>query len=140
MSFQQRVGNFFLLFGAIGLLIFAASVLTPPGNYDLYAFLAGALLFGLGLKFRLTKSAAGPPPAAAAPKAGPKPGGKPAGGKPGGGGPPGGGGGPKPGGPPKRQGLLSRILKGPPPSKTAPRPPGPPGGGGGGGVGPQKKK
>ena len=32
MSFTQRVGNFFLLCGAIGLLIFAASVLTPPGN------------------------------------------------------------------------------------------------------------
>ena len=135
MSFTQRVGNFFLLCGAIGLLIFAASALTPPGNYDLYAFLAGALLFGLGLKFRLSKSAGGPPPAAA-PKAGPKPGGKPAG-KPGGGKP--GGGGPKPGGPPKRQGLLSSILKGPPPSKTAPKPGGGGPGGGGGGPPPKKK-
>lgn len=126
MGFKQRVGNFFLLFGTIGLLIFVASVLTTPGNYDVSAFLVGALLFGLGLNFRLSKPS-GPPreaprPADSAPKGGPP-----------------GGGGPKPagaGGPPKRQGLLSSVLKGPPPKKTAPAPPKP----GGGGGGPPKKK
>ena len=134
MGFKQRVGNFLLLFGTIGLLVFVASVLTPSGSYDVSAFLVGALLFGLGLKFRMSKSS-GPPheaPRAAAPapkaagKAGPPKGGLP-------------GGGPKPagaGGPPKRQGLLSSILKGPPPKKTAPGPPRP----GGGGGGPPKKK
>ena len=126
MGFKQRVGNFLLLFGTIGLLVFVASVLTPSGSYDVSAFLVGALLFGLGLKFRMSKSS-GPPheaPRAAAPA--PKASGKP-------------GGGPKPagaGGPPKRQGLLAGILKGPPPKKTAPAPPKP----GAGGGGPPKKK
>ena len=134
MGFKQRVGNFFLLFGVIGLLIFVASVLTPTGSYDVTAFVAGVLLFGLGLNFRLSKSS-GPPheaPKAHAPaaKAGAKPAGK---GGPPKAGPPGGA--PKPaGGPPKRQGLLSGILKGPPPTKTAPKPAGP------GGGGPPKKK
>lgn len=120
MSFKQRVGNFLLLVGLIGLLIFAASVIAPPGNYDIAAFLAGALLFGLGLNFRLSKPSHPPheAPLAAAPahKGAGKPAGK--------GGPPGSG--PKPGGsvgPPKRQGLVSSILKGPPPRKTAPAPP-----------------
>ena len=132
MGFKQRVGNFFLLFGVIGLLIFAASVLAPTGSYDVTAFIAGVLLFGLGLNFRLSKSS-GPPreamrAAAPAAKSGPKAAGK--------GGPPKpAGGAPKPaGGPPKRQGLLSGILKGPPPTKTAPKPAGP------GGGGPPKKK
>ena len=132
MGFKQRVGNFFLLFGVIGLLIFAASVLAPSGSYDIPAFIAGVLLFGLGLNFRLSKPS-GPPREvahAAAPMA--KSAGKPAGK----GGPPGGGA-PKPGGgPPKRQGLVSSVLKGPPPKKTAPKPAGP----GGGGGGPPKKK
>jgi|SRR5579859_4378530 len=132
MGFKQRVGNFFLLFGTIGLLIFAASVLTPTGSYDVTAFIAGVLLFGLGLNFRLSKPS-GPPreahrAAAPAAKAGAKPASK--------GGPPKPTGAPKPaGGPPKRQGLLSSILKGPPPTKTAPKPGGP----GGGGPPPKKK-
>ncbi len=126
MGFKQRVGNFFLLFGAIGLLIFAATVLTPPGNYDVRAFLAGALLFGLGLNFRLSKPSGPPHEAHKAAAPAPKGAGK--------GGPPGGGG-PKPGGggPPKRQGPLAGILKGPPPSKTAPKP-------ATGGGGPPRKK
>jgi hypothetical protein len=122
MGFKQRVGNFFLLFGIVGLLIFAASVLTPSRTYDVSAFIAGVLLFGLGLNFRLSKSS-GPPreafkAAAPAAKAAGKPAGK--------GGPPKAG--PPGGGAPKRQGLLSNLLKGPPPTKTAPKPP--PGGGG----------
>jgi hypothetical protein len=137
MSFKQRVGNFFLLFGSIGLLIFAASVLTPSSSYDITAFIAGVLLFGLGLNFRLSKSS-GPPREAPHPvnaiakpaaKAGPPKGGKP-------------GGAPKPAGgapPAKRQGMLSSILKGPPPRKTAPKPGGP-GPGGGSGGGPPKKR
>jgi hypothetical protein len=125
MGFKQRVGNFFLLFGLIGLLIFAASVLAPSGSYDIPAFIAGVLLFGLGLNFRLSKPSGPPREAAhaAAPMA--KAAGKPAGK----GGPPG-------GGAPKRQGLLSSVLKGPPPKKTAPKPAGP----GGGGGGPPRKK
>ncbi len=129
MSFKQRVGNFCLLAGGIGLLIFAASVIVPSGQYDIPAFLAGALLFGLGLNFRMSKAAAKPhaeshsaaPAHKAAAKGGPpKPGGAPGGG----------------GGPPKRQGLLAGILKGPRPRKTAPAPPRP----GGGGGGPPRKK
>src|SRR5258708_31564975 len=80
MGFKQRVGNFFLLFGTIGLLIFAASVLTSTGSYDINAFVAGVLLFGLGLNFRLSK-ASGPPreahkASAPAAKAAAKPAGK----------------------------------------------------------------
>src|SRR6185369_10600539 len=103
MGFKQRVGNFLLLCGCIGLLVFAASVLSPTGSYDVTAFIGGVLLFGLGLNFRLSKSTAPPPMKAAAPA--PKAAGKPAGkGGPPKGGPPGGGA-PKPaGGPPKRQG------------------------------------
>jgi hypothetical protein len=137
VAFKQRVGNFLLLFGTIGLLVFVASVLTPSGSYDVSAFLVGALLFGVGLKFRMSKSSGAPheAPRAAAPAA--KAAGRPAGkGGPPKGGPPGGG--PKPagaGGSPKRQGLLASVLKGPPPKKTAPAPPR-----GGGGGGPPKKK
>jgi hypothetical protein len=128
MGFKQRVGNYLLLFGTIGLLVFVASVLTPSGSYDVAAFLVGALLFGVGLNFRLSKQSGphheAPRAAAPAPKAAGKPADK---------------GGPKPagaGGPAKRQGLLAGILKGPPPKKTAPAPPR----GAGGGGGPPKKK
>ena len=108
MSFKHRVGNFLILFGLIGLLIFAASVLAPPADsFDIPAFLVGAVLLVLGLNFRLSKSASGPPAGerAAAAKSAPA---KSAGPKSG---PPAGGGG-KPGGP-KKQGLVNTIMKGP---------------------------
>jgi hypothetical protein len=106
MSFKHRVGNFLLLLGVIGLLVFVASVLAAGGNYDVTAFLVGAVLFGLGLNFRLSKPSGPPPeapmPAAHSAKAGAKAG-------------------PPKAGPPKaapeKQGLLSTILKGPPPKK-----------------------
>src|SRR5260221_9692727 len=98
MGFKQRVGNFFLLFGVIGLLIFAASVLAPSGSYDVPAFIGGVLLFGVGLNFRMSKSSGPPHQAATMAKAMGKPAGKPAGkGGPPKGGPPGGGA-PKPAG------------------------------------------
>jgi hypothetical protein len=117
MSFKQRVGNFLLLLGVIGLLVFVASVLVAGGNYDVTAFLVGAVLFGLGLNFRLSKPS-GPPreapmPAAQSAKGGAKAG-PPKAGQPG-------------GGPPKSQGLVSTLLKGPPPKP------------GGGGPPPKKK-
>jgi hypothetical protein len=127
MSFKQRVGNFFLLAGAIGLVIFAASVAAPADGYNIPAFVAGLLLFGLGLNFRLSKSAAPPhhaePPGAMAHS---KPAGK------------GGGVGPKPtvAGSIKKQGVVTTIVKGPPPKRTAPAPPRP---GGGGGPPPHKR-
>ena len=125
MSFKRRVGNFLILFGVIGLLVFAASVLAPPADsYDVPAFLAGAVLLVVGVSFRLSKSAgapsggerpAGAPAAAkAAPKSGPPGGGKPGGGTG-----------------PKKQSLANTIMKGPN-SKHLPAAgakAGPPGGG-----------
>jgi hypothetical protein len=133
VGFVHRVGNFFLLAGIIGLLVFAASVLVPDTGYNITAFLVGALLFGLGLKLRMSKPAGRPHEAAsseshAAAKSGPPHGG----GKP---------------GAPKRQGLLNTISKGPADrKKTAPAPPKPQAGGGGrppagkGGGGGKRKK
>jgi hypothetical protein len=118
MGFKQRVGNFFLLAGIIGLLVFAASVLAPAQGYNIAAFLVGALLFGLGLNFRMAKTS-GPPREAhsAAPHSAAKSGPPHAGSKP---------------GAPKKQGLLNTIVKGPADrKKTAPAPPKPPAGGGG---------
>jgi hypothetical protein len=105
MSLKNRVGNFLILFGLIALLVFGATVLAPPEAVDGQAFLAGAALLGVGLKFRLAKSPrgapqthAGPPPAAA--------------------------GGPPPSAParPRRQGLFATVLKGPAKPKVAPAP------------------
>ncbi len=127
MSLKQRVGNFLLLMGFIGLLIFGASVIAPPGNYSIPAFLVGALLFGLGLNFRLSKPSGHPhaeahsaPHAAPAHKSAAKPAAK--GGLPAHAGPP--------AAAPKRQGPISGLLKGPPPKKTAPAAPPPHAGGG----------
>jgi hypothetical protein len=114
LSLKNRVGNFLLLFGAIGLIIFVASVLAPPGDMDVWSFVAGAALLAVGLRFRLDKSGppivappprapAGPPPRAAAKGKGPGPGGPP------------------PGPPPKKQGPLATIFKGPANKKTAPK-------------------
>jgi hypothetical protein len=94
--------------------------LAPADGYNITAFLVGALLFGLGLNFRLSKSS-GPPreaaPAvphsarAAAKSAPPQAGSKP--------------------GAPTRPGLLNTIVKGPADKKkTAPAPPKPPAAGG----------
>jgi hypothetical protein len=118
MGFQQRVGNFFLLGGTIGLLIFAASVLVPTaGGYNITAFLVGALLFGLGLKLRLSKPSRPREASFSEPHSAPKSGPPHAGGKP---------------GAPKKQGLVNAIVKGPADrKKTAPAPPKPQFGGGG---------
>jgi len=107
MSLKNRVGNYFILFGLIALIIFAATVLAPPEAVDGWAFIAGAALLGVGLKFRLAKSPRGAPPA----HAGPPPGAQAAG----------------PSGPrPRRQGLFATVLKGPAKPKTAPAKAGPP--------------
>jgi hypothetical protein len=124
LSLKNRVGSFCILFGFIGLLIFGATVLAPPGEFDLWAFVAGAAMLAVGLRFRMDKS--GPPIVAPPPRA---PAGMPA--KPkaakgkgqGQGGPP-------PGPPPKKRGPLGTIFKGPANAKTAPK--GPPGAGAGG--------
>jgi len=134
MSLKNRVGNFLILGGLIALLIFVATAITPPGDLDVWAFLIGAALVGLGVRFRLDKRGrptaapprpAGPPPGAQprpAPKGGAKRSGPVRGGAPAG---------PPPGPPPRpaRRGPLATIFKGPAAQKTAPK--GPPGGGGG---------
>jgi hypothetical protein len=103
MSLKNRVGNFLILFGVIGLMIFVASVLAPPEEFDARAFLGGVVLVGVGVSFRLSKSRgvapAGPPPAA--PQAAPAPPDRP-----------------------KKRGLFATILKGPAnKNKTAPADP-----------------
>jgi hypothetical protein len=125
LSLKNRVGNFLLLFGLIALLIFVASALAPPPEFDLWAFLAGAALLGLGLRFRLDKKGrplAAPPPRPAGPPPGPP---RPAAAKKGppkkGGAPPAG---PPPGPPPKKPGPLGGLLKGPKPAAKAGGPPG----------------
>jgi hypothetical protein len=127
VGFIHRVGNFFLLAGIIGLLVFAATLLVPTSDctFTVTAFLVGALLFGFGLKLRMTKLS-GPPRGAAsgeahsAAKSGPPHAGA------------------KPGAP--KQGLLSAIVKGPADrKKTAPAPPKPPAGALGGGRPPAGK-
>jgi hypothetical protein len=121
VGFKHRVGNFFLLCGTIGLLVFAASVLVPDSGYNIPAFLVGALLFGLGLNFRMSKPSGRPREAASseshsAAKSGPPHGGA------------------------QKQGLLNAIVKGPANrKKTAPAPPKPPAGGLGGGRPPAGK-
>jgi hypothetical protein len=108
MSLKNRVGNFLILFGLIALIIFGATVLAPPEAVDGPAFLAGATLLGVGLKFRLAKSPRGAPSAHTGP-------------------PPAAAGGPPPGGSkPRRQGLFATVLKGPAKPKTAPAKAGPP--------------
>jgi len=121
MSLKNKVGNFFILFGLVGLLVFVASVLAPPESFDSGAFLVGAALIGVGLNFRLSKvrPRAGGPPAGGggAPAAAPRPAaleGAPNA---------------------KRQGLFGTILHGPANKKSAPSGGKPGGGGGGGGAG-----
>lgn len=119
MSLKNKVGNFLILFGLIGLLVFVASVLAPPESFDSTAFLVGAAFVGVGINFRRSK---------VRPRAG---------------GPPGGGAGA--GGPSqadlaaakpkdaKPQGLLAKVMHGPAnKQKTAPGGGRPPAGGGGG--------
>ena len=125
MGFKQRVGNFLLLAGAIGLLIFAASVVTPPSHYDVTAFLVGALLFGLGLNFRMSKPSGASHASHEAHSVAHT--GKPA--AKGGPAKPAAGGGPPKGAPPKKQSPLAMVFKGPAVKKTAPAPPKPGGGG-----------
>jgi hypothetical protein len=125
MSFKRRVGSFFILFGLVAFLVFAASLLaTDKGGFDVPWFLAAVVLLALGFNFRLSKSGGDPlvtrassPPAAK-------------------GGPPGGGGGK--GGPPKKQSMGNKIMKGPADKRLPPKP-GPGGGGGGGKPGGKKK-
>lgn len=123
MGFKHRVGNFFLLCGTIGLLVFGATVLVPTSDFTftVTAFLVGALLFGLGLNFRMSKPS-GPAREAAsgeahlAAKSGPPHAGA------------------------QKQGLLNAIVKGPANrKKTAPAPPKPPAGALGGGRPPAGK-
>ncbi len=132
LSLKNRVGNFLILGGLIGLLIFVATAITPPEHVDLWAFLIGAALVGVGVRFRLDKRGrpTAPPPRPAGPPPGAQP--RPA---PKGKGPAKGGGkpaGPPPGPPPRpaRRGPLATIFKGPAQQKTAPK--GPPGAGAGG--------
>jgi hypothetical protein len=122
VGFKHRVGNFFLLCGTIGLLVFAASVLVPESGYNITAFLVGALLFGLGLNFRMSKPSGRPHEAASGEahsvaKSGPPHAGA------------------------QKQGLLNAIVKGPANrKKTAPAPPKPPAGALGGGGRPPASK
>lgn len=98
VTLKNRVGNFLILFGLIALAVFAATVVAPPEAVDLWAFVAGAALLFVGIRFRCAKGvplAAAPPPAAA-----PLPAAAPA---------------PKP----KRRGPLATVLKGPGKAKAA---------------------
>src|SRR5688572_18624888 len=107
MSLRNRIGAFFLLTGAIFLFIFAASVFSPTGSYELLPLFGGAALVVIGLRWRLAKG--GGPPRAAAPAASTPP------------------------PPPKKQGPLGALLKGPASKKMQPKaaaPGGPPAGGG----------
>jgi hypothetical protein len=99
MSLKNKVGNFLILFGLIGLIIFIASVLAPPESFDTTAFLMGAAFLAVGVNFRRSRvrpRAGGPPPGAAAPVASERPA-APAGAPP----------------KPAKRGLFSTILKGP---------------------------
>jgi 23S rRNA pseudouridine2605 synthase len=113
---KNRIGAFFLLTGVLFLFIFATSVFSPTGDYQVLPLLGGAALVVMGWRWRTAKRPrpAGPPPSAApaaAPKAGPPPA--------------------------KKQGPLATLLKGPASKKMAPKPAAPagppPGGKGGGG-------
>ncbi|MCC6187599.1 MAG: hypothetical protein IT318_01080 [Anaerolineales bacterium] len=103
MTLKNRVGNFLILFGLIALVVFAATVVAPPEAVDLWAFVAGAALLLVGIRFRRAKGAplAPAPPSAAVP--------------------------PAPVAPaaarPKRRGPLATVLRGPGKAKTAPPPP-----------------
>jgi hypothetical protein len=101
MSLKQRLGNFLMFIGAIGIFMFIASVLAEM-PYDVWSLLWGVALFSIGLGWRSSKPAEeqrpapkpAPPPKPVAPKAPPKP------------------------------GFLTTLLKGP--RKAAPPPPPPP--------------
>ncbi len=116
MSLRNRIGAFFLLGAAIFLFIFVTSVFSPTGDYALLPLFGGVALLFVGWRWRLAKSAGGPPRSTAPAPAGTPP-------------PP----------PPKKRGPLASLLKGPP-SKMPPKAPGGPGsnapagakGGGGG--------
>jgi hypothetical protein len=127
VTLKNRVGNFLILFGFIGLLIFIASAIAPPGEFDAFAFLGGAALVAVGVRFRLDKrgrTLAAPPPTA--PAAMPAPAPKNRDRRAGKDGPPPG----PPPPPPKKRGPLGTIFKGPANRKTAPTGPPPAGAGG----------
>lgn len=71
MSFKNRVGNFLLLAGAIGLFVFAASAAAGTGSADMPALVVGLLLVLVGLRWRLAKGA--PPAAPLMPPPAPRP-------------------------------------------------------------------
>jgi hypothetical protein len=103
MSLRNRIGSFFLLAGAICLVIFAASVLAPSGTPEVMALAAGAVLVFFGWRWRMAKGGrpAGPPPAAAPAPAAAAPA-------------------------PRKRGPLSTLLKGPKKAPAGGAPPGPP--------------
>jgi hypothetical protein len=121
MSLRNRIGSFFLLAAAIFLFIFAASMFSPNGEYEVMALLAGVVLLFVGTRWRLAKG--GRPvvrAAASAPAAAPgPPAGTPA--------------------PPKKRGPLGVLLKGPK-SKKAPANGAPAANGGGGKPAADKRK
>ena len=103
MTSKNRFGNFLVFWGLLALFIFFASLYTPDKQYNYWAFFIGLLLLWIGIPMRRAKPPAPPPPPKpAAPPPQPAPAKQAA---------------------PKKPGLLTTILKGPPPKKTAPSPP-----------------
>src|SRR5689334_22838581 len=64
MSLKNKVGSFLILFGVIALIVFVATVLSPPPSFDSGAFILGVACLGVGVNFRMSKvrpRAGGPP-------------------------------------------------------------------------------